>query len=96
MELFRRAHGDKCYLQRNNKQKESIDDPICPSNKVDAQERPLPVKEMNRDCVICILLSVEQLAVTPINYPSKSEVSTQDQANGTVTIKREFVKSISL
>ena len=38
LELFRRAHGDKCYLQRNNKQKEPIDNQISPSNKVDVQE----------------------------------------------------------
>ena len=34
-------------------------------------------KRIKSDCVSCIRLSVKQLAVTPINYPSKSEVSTQ-------------------
>ena len=47
---------------------------------------------MNRDCVICILLSVEQLAVTAINYPSKSEVSTQcfDGYDGARDLAREI------
>ena len=38
LELFRRARGDFCNLQRKSKQKESIDNRIYPTNNVDEQE----------------------------------------------------------